>query len=274
MIQAQSEREARMQTVTRLQSDGYRLAEVGHRLPDGLVADLYAVRGDEVLVVEVRRRDQVNDVLPIAKYVESQPGWRFELVTFEPPEPVPTADWVHTLAHSASIVLETVNATSAAILAWVAVESGLRLLADRSGISTRVSSVGALISEMYSEEVIGDDRFAMLRTALDLRNQIVHGLPRRVEREEAAELIEYADALGSGAYPLVRHMVGWYLDHYEPPERSLSRDSEESDWAWMGLGPHHAEDVLANEYPEALQMEIDDASNVLNGMSEVWVRLP
>lgn len=165
----------------------------------GYRPDLLARRGGESVVVEVkagsvppRQRDRFRD---LARAVDGQPGWRFELVIRNlPPVPEPEApaggrpsltgpDAARAVADAEELV-GSGRPEAALLWAWSAAEATLRLLASAEGISPRRSDAAYLLKELALEGTISREDYDVLRRSLEARNAVAHGF----RPEEGAQL--------------------------------------------------------------------------------------
>ncbi len=119
----------------------------GADLPDFVreyTPDLIAKRGKDCLIIEIKqpRPDAERDrIRAIAERVQSQPGWRFVLISPQerPPnvitaEAVQTPDdkYVRALAQDARRLLNEAHYEAALRLAWSAVEGAMRVSRPRA----------------------------------------------------------------------------------------------------------------------------------------------
>lgn len=256
MNRANTEREALEQVVNRLRSEGYDV-HVDVRLPGGLVADAFAKRGSETLVVDVRLRGNVGRATRIAEFVEQQPGWSFELVVVDPQTlDAPDSEWITDRIQAAELLLQVPDLISASLLAWAAVEAGLRRLSLQKDADARrpSNSVGAMIAELYSNDLIGDRRYHMLRKSLETRNRVAHGFAGEVQDEEIHDLVSYARTLTAPDAPTTVEMSRWIES--QMASSSLAEYLEDNP---PGGAAQVMAGLLATAFPTAQRIDQEDA---------------
>lgn len=171
----------------RYEADGYDVAtEPALHLPGALAvvrADLVAKRGEEAIVVEVRRSGEPRGIdywRQALQAVESKPGWKYVVVV--PGEGEAGLEDVdlspnkidHLLVESEELLASHHN-NAALLTSWIAFELALKSAAKRLGISTQVPSLSTLLAAVYDEGELDPDDYIRLRTAMDLRNRVAHG---------------------------------------------------------------------------------------------------
>lgn len=169
--------------------------------------DLIAHRGDEALVIEVKRSSQDADrrqLNAIAKRVADQPGWRFVLMA-SGPESDTTLDSGLNLLDEQSIrhrldeanwLVENGHLEAALLLAWASIEALLRLIVVREGLPSPRTDPASLLRTAASEGLIGRDEFARLNDVFRLRSAFVHGF-RPAPGDYSAEAVTATKALST-----------------------------------------------------------------------------
>ena len=172
--------------------EGYRvvLNPSGEQIPPflaGYEPDILAIRGYEHVLVEVRpNRSSMSDepgITKLAALVNSEPGWRFDLVLLEPETPVqratekgkePTDEEFHSMLESARTAM-SVNLTEMALTtAWALLEAAMRRLRSDGELYGGVSPM-QLLGTLYSNGYLTRTEFDRAKEAWTLRTQIVHG---------------------------------------------------------------------------------------------------
>lgn len=268
--------------IASLRASGYRVLSgraATSVAPDwlkGLRPDFIAQRGDEFLVVEVKSRSvgahsaERGQLAELASEISKHPGWALELVWLGDDEIQSTDTDVDDLVARAERVLQ-VDVEATLLLMWLAVEASLQLLASRVGI--RGAPVKQLMSELYSMGWLSERHFAELGDAHVLRNAIAHRAGGDgVDPAVVLRLGQIARRLADPTYAPVDRMVEWFLSNYMDPANGVPYNSGEGGYIYTHGGPYEALDVLSEQYPEALQDELEDASRVLEQESTEWVR--
>jgi hypothetical protein len=160
------------------------------RLPSfakGMQLDLIATRGEEKVVVEVKRsRSELNGKSPVAdlaRTVNAQPGWRFDLVILDAESPVeriaamsqePSDEQLDDLLDRARKASSIGLREMAIVYAWAALEAAMRRLRNEVGLTGKTTPT-VLLSSLYSNGYLTRNDFDRARTAATIRNQTVHG---------------------------------------------------------------------------------------------------
>lgn len=160
-----------------------------------LVPDIIAHRGDEHLVVEVKRtpssddRDRLN---AMSSLVSAHPGWRFVVMAPPPKEQllpgeslsVITQEAIERRLEEARTLENTGHPEAALLIAWAAIEASLRLLSYREGISLARPDTGTLLRNLSSEGLLDRVTFQRLNELFKRRSALAHGF--RHERGDEA----------------------------------------------------------------------------------------
>lgn len=191
-------------------SRGYRviLEPTGEQLPDFLAFHrpaLVAYGRDEAVIVEVKSRRSLghsSDLKRIAETVETQPGWRFELVVVNRNDEAALDVAVSTLDRQEILSrLEEVNALlhashtdAALLLAWSFAEATLRLLARSEELEIRRPEPTYLLKQLATHAAISQSDYQLLMAALQQRNSVAHGF--RTEATTAELVHNLAETVG------------------------------------------------------------------------------
>jgi hypothetical protein len=202
--------EAAVQRVAReYEARGYRvITRPGVRdLPDFLAdfsPDIIATRADESVVIEIKtRHDLIGDsrLVVLASAIDSAPRWRFELVVTEPAVPEEAVAQAERLG--VDEIQERLTAVrqvqgigqdeAAFMLAWVAMEATLRLMAARHEVALKHAHPGYLVKMLFSFGVLDRQEYDFLMVAVRVRNMIIHGyqlpMPARDVTDELVETV-------------------------------------------------------------------------------------
>lgn len=158
-------------------------------LPDFLKnysPDIVASSKDEIVVIEVKSRTSLSsehEVQELARLVDAEPGWRFELVLVQDPS-------VHSAPHGSSPIgeqeierfveaadfLQSKDFDQAALVsAWSALEAAVRLRCVREDIALDQFAPDYLLKQAVTYGVISRSEYRDLRDAMNYRNAFVHG---------------------------------------------------------------------------------------------------
>lgn len=206
-----SERE-RIQTLAEeYRSKGYEVAiepDSSH-LPaflSGYRPDLVVTRGDERTVIEVKSRQSLSaeaQARHLARLLEEQPGWRFELVVVndslgEPPAGSTAFDLAraHRALEEGRSLLNDGYVGPAMLSGWAALEAALRLFLSSEGIRPRRLAPNHLLKQSVEEGLISRNDYQQLRILMAGRNAIAHGYENpSVDSEAVSTLLEITGQL-------------------------------------------------------------------------------
>lgn len=164
--------------------------------------DLIARGSKDCLIIEVKQPGndtEWNRIRAIAERVQSQPGWRFVLVSTERPDerltdkPVhgPEGKDVRRLSEEARTLVNRGHREAALLLAWAAVEGGMRLAASREGIEIKRSDTWSLMRELVSAGLLERQRYSQLIDVFRFRSALAHGFQPRIP-EDVPEAVDLA----------------------------------------------------------------------------------
>ncbi len=127
----------------------------------------------------------------LAEQVSRLPGWQLDMVYV--PEPPLIEDQEQLLDRAARArELAARDPEAALLLGWSALEGTLHRLADSRGAD--VGSAGALLARLTSLGIVDEDEHELLRSALRMRNTLVHGqkgpAPEAGQIEQLLELTQ------------------------------------------------------------------------------------
>lgn len=284
MSATNSELRALADARTRYEAQGYTV-QFEERLPapfDGLIADAVARREGEAVLIELRptamtaeRRERLNR---LAVLVDEQPGWRIDIVSFDPADhaPLPSDDDARRRLQEARAILGT-SPDAAVLMTWSAIEGGLWKLSrsqDRAA-SPRPSAPRRLIRELLVDGLISGAQAARLDDFAQERNLIAHGwdATSRLQPGELDWFMTFAEALLDDSIPTVDRMVEWFDSNFESPDDAgIPFESAEGGYQWLGFGPHDAEDVLTDHFRDALDEDIALAVSEIETRGIAWAR--
>ena len=152
----------------------------------GFQPDLIAYSDKENVVVEVKSKVTLSkaDYLPsLASAVNSQPGWRLDLIVTNPARQSVVEEGaeelsqseIHARLESVRQLLSINQEDAATLLAWSAAEATLRLVARRQEIELEENQPLFVINQMYSLGALSRKDYQLLQEGMRVRNLIVHG---------------------------------------------------------------------------------------------------
>jgi hypothetical protein len=185
----------------RLRAQGYEVTVLptGEQLPPFLQRfrpDLVARRGDDHVVVEIKRRTSGKsgaEVSQLAEVISNQPNWRFELVlagssdpAWDPPEHLPEPRIIAAGLVEVESLSSAGSSNAALLLAWSLLEGAARHRLVLRGVdpSERMEPT-AILERLVHEGDLDDTEFERLRAVLSLRNAVAHGfVDQRAEKSQ------------------------------------------------------------------------------------------
>ncbi len=164
--------------------------------------DIVATRNGENVVVQVKRKAGEANLRELAEVVASQPGWRFDLVLYEPEEvardEISSDKTIRATLDEARRLHSSHQSSAGLLLAWSAFEAATRIAFERHGIE-RFPRPADLLKNLVFEDLISEEEFNSLVEIGRLRNRVAHGaLELPIPREALDRLSELAQRLLGG----------------------------------------------------------------------------
>lgn len=174
-----------------------------HQLPDflkQLQPDLIVGKENEHIVVEVKSRGQFSQpsqVNELAKAVQDEAGWKFELVLLGPENSLSvgtasplTNEEIQVKMSEVTTFLDLGHLDAALLISWSVVEAVLRMLAVQEGIEAEKATPTYLLKQMTYEGVVSRETYQHLLNLQQTRNAIAHGFkPLQLDVETVQKLI-------------------------------------------------------------------------------------
>lgn len=199
------------QVADQYRSEGYQVSTASgtQLLPRGIdrlpgQIDLIAEKGGKYAAIEVKRRDQLHEIGPLAAAVKELPDWDYDLVVYPPDgvDGIPledgesSQDYVESLLAEAQELFEIGKPRAAFLVAWSAIESTMRTAARREDLDIEEGVPRFVLTTLYSNGVISYEDYERVRRCLNDRNRLVHGLPvGHLELDDVPFMIEFARQL-------------------------------------------------------------------------------
>ncbi len=153
----------------------------------GFRVDIVALKEGENRIVEVRRRSSLradSRLHDLARTIESQPGWSFDIVLIpeslqliapDGSRPIGVEAALHQLG-AAERLLDAGYPESALLIAWAACEAVLRTqLQEETGRDNDMSLTGQLMDAATMYGIISHEDRDYLKGLQALRNAVAHG---------------------------------------------------------------------------------------------------
>lgn len=174
------------------QQRGYRVTirPTSNELPNFLSSsqpDIIARSDNESVIIEVishSNLSKLSNMSRIAEIVESQPGWRFELVMTNPKgstlisseSRLPNVEELSRRLTKAKRLVSSGDYEAAISIAWSAAEGLLRLIGKAENIALDRQSSSYVIKKLYSLGLVDNSSYQELSNVYKMRNTIIHGL--------------------------------------------------------------------------------------------------
>jgi hypothetical protein len=171
-----------------------------------LAPDLIARRNGENIAVEIKTSSPASfeQVQQLARALENRAGWKLQVVYADlaDPEWAPPSELPEIQELSARLAsLDSVDGNSDRsrlqfLLLWSIIEAAARhRLSPLKIPPTRRISSSALLKMLLTEGIIEEDRYAVLRRGLAIRNAIAHGFLNQMVDASLFEDLRNAAAL-------------------------------------------------------------------------------
>ncbi|MBR7830463.1 hypothetical protein KDK95_29450 [Actinospica sp. MGRD01-02] len=265
-------------------ADGYEVLREGapaeiRDFLHGFVPDYVAVKGEEVVLFEVRRAGAGSKqgdaaLKELTSLIPRHKNWRIELVWLGRERPrVLARDKARQVLADARRVAE-VSLPAALLLAFAAAEAAVEyLLAPALGREEAygLGSVRGRLTEAESLGVISPRHYEALSEASDLRNQVAHVQVTDVPRAVVDSLFETVELLTGEGYASLDAMIDWFRGEFENPAEHVPYDSRDGGYQYIN-GSYEPEDVLTDQFPGADPLDRAEAAASLAAEAFEWVR--
>ena len=265
------------------EADGYEV-RLNERLPEpfeSFVADAVARRDDEFVVVEIKPSPMSDDATHRLKRLEKtfadECGWRLHVVTYERdgPPPVPDLELVSRRVREAQQLAEG-SSDAACLVLWSAIEGALLWVAHQREVApARPLPPRNLIQQLTIDGVLSDNQAAELKDFAGRRDAIAHGMCADAPTPEKFDWLgRFALALASGRHADLHDMIVWFSDNYaSPDEVGVPFVSDLGEYLWLeDNGPFDAEEVLRDQFEDALDADIEEAVGIIERDGYEWAR--
>jgi uncharacterized protein YutE (UPF0331/DUF86 family) len=170
--------------------------------------DMLARNAEENVIVEVRTQASIADTPEldaVARALQDQPFWRFELVVTNPKDrsilqlkdaaSLNRLDISYRLREARQLA-DQEHGEAALLLAWSATEALLRAIADEETIPVAPNNPSQLTKSLFTYGVIDKEQYEILQYGLQARNTVVHGYKEHQTLASTLEqILQVADQL-------------------------------------------------------------------------------
>jgi hypothetical protein len=143
-------------------------------------------KGDEAIIVEVKSRSSLTKdprIRELARLVQVEPHWNFELVVVGEEEQLSTPEGSRPFARDdvlrgieeAERLVASGFSEAALLLAWSISEATVRLLTEEEGVVLDRYSPLYILKQAVINGVISRDEYNFLANVMKYRNALVHG---------------------------------------------------------------------------------------------------
>jgi hypothetical protein len=169
--------------------------------------DLIARKGNESVAVQVKRRDELYDIGPLAETVNAQPGWSYDLVVYPRPsdEGIPAdatepgGSYIDSLLAEADRLLGAGGMRGAFLIAWSAAEAAMREVGRRDAIEVNSNPPRFVLKSLYANGLMSREDYERLEHCYSVRSALIHGArPASLEGDDIQFLAAFARQLLSG----------------------------------------------------------------------------
>jgi len=176
--------------------------------------DMLARNAEENVIVEVRTQESLTnapELDAVARALEEQESWRFELVVTNPKDrttvqfknatSLDDRDITYRLREARQLS-DQEHGEAALLLAWSATEALLRAIAEEEAIASTQTNPSQLVKSLFTYGVLDTEQYQTLQRGLQTRNMVVHGYK---EQQSFVRIVEQILQL---ANQLLRHHIG------------------------------------------------------------------
>lgn len=282
MSMAGEAHEALLDAKAKYEAEGY-MVSLSESLPrpfDAFTADAIARRGDDVVVVEVKSAN-MNDwsrgrLEELTEILRAECGWRLDIVTYErePSPSMPDLKLVDQRVREAQQLAEA-SPDAACLLLWSAVEGALLWEANKRQVApTRSLPPRSLVKQLTIDGVLSDNQASELRDFAIRRDAIAHGMAANPPAAEQFDwLCRFVIAVARDQHADLHDMAEWFRANYALPEDvGVPYVSDLGRHIWDNNGPYDAEDVLRDQFEDALDADIHEAVQMLERDGTIWAQ--
>ena len=162
--------------------------------------DIIAMSPEGNVVIEVKPYPQFDaeEARELAEVVERNPGWRFDVMLVNPPvapdipaqERLADDEQVTRMLENAETLSKEGHVEAAGLIAYSALETILRRLAQSKAPQIERQSSSRVLKELYSLGKIHPDTFEKLLPLMEFRNAVAHGFRPRNAAPSIPEMID------------------------------------------------------------------------------------
>jgi REase_AHJR-like len=205
--QISSEREFAAALTKEFIGEGYeQLAPHPADLPHGYMPDLMFRRGDEVVVVELKAREEhrdLEDLRLLKSAIEQKPNWHFRLYVVPPQREQEILDDnpdVDELIETADRLNREQQFEAASVVLWMALETSLRvLLTSRQDRPNPGVSGVSMARRLCADGDLEETDLGLIDIASQARNRAAHGYRLEPRKPLEPELLNLARTLARKA---------------------------------------------------------------------------
>ena len=154
--------------------------------------------GNVVIQVTSPPRFDGEETQRLAEAIERNPGWRFDIAFVGPPvapdvpaqEELLGDEQVTRMLENAEILSKEGHVEAAGLIAYSALETILRRLAQSEAPQIERQSSARVLKELYSLGKIHPDTFEKLLPLMEFRNALTHGFQPRNAAPSIPEMID------------------------------------------------------------------------------------
>ena len=164
-------------------------------LPQELSAyhpDLIAISPNDKVLVEVKLKGKVRRAdywKNLQESVQQVPGWHLQLVISNASEAESvTIEEIDELLKQSRGLAETGALVPALLIGWSGAEAALRAAVESHRVEVPDYHPSTLISQLYTEGLLDDEVYQVLRNSLDKRNALSHGFRETVGQDDIDQL--------------------------------------------------------------------------------------
>jgi len=154
--------------------------------------------GNVVIQVTSLPRFDAEETQRLAEVVDRNPGWRFDIAFVNPPvapdvpaqEHLADDEKVTRMLENAETLSKEGHVEAAGLIAYSALETILRRLAQSEAPQIERQSSARVLKELYSLGKIHPDTFEKLLPLMEFRNAVAHGFQPRNAAPSIPEIID------------------------------------------------------------------------------------
>lgn len=240
---------------------------------NNFIPDLIAKKNEDNVIIEIKissntNRNQFLELENIAKIIEKEKYWRFELIITNPKEYndnngelLSDNEIISRIDSSKRILEDDINIAFLSL--WTVFETIARK--NLPNELYKNNTINGIIKDLYSKSLINHQEYKNLDDFLKNRNNIIHGFNSEITKPDFENLLELIlKVQGKSKYSFIYEWIDNVdLDNYQEVYSLYLSVKTEGDFGLFKSIFHEANITIINYANEQLKINKEDEKNAL-----------